>query len=188
MKLVSILLADLQRQYHFSGCTARQATRLGLTMQLMNPRFMPVVLCRLAHYFYIHRISILARIMSLLNFLFFGTEIAMRCEIGEGVYFPHTSGTVIGALKIGKNAVIYQGVTIGAKMIDYGYQADARPVIGDNVVLGSGAKVLGNITIGNHVIIGANAVVNKSLPDYVVAGGIPAQIIRKNPEHKANFS
>ena len=102
----------------------------------------------------------------------------MRCEIGPGLCFPHTVGTVIGALRIGRDAVIYHGVTLGAKEMDFGYDSKARPIIGDNVVIGSGAKVLGGITIGNNVIVGANAVVVESVPDNVVVGGVPAHILR----------
>jgi serine O-acetyltransferase len=178
MKLVSILMADLRRQYYYSGCQELQPNFLDLIKNLLNPRFIPVVLCRLAHYFYIINIPFIARLISLLNFIIFGIEIAMRCDIDEGLYFPHTSGTVIGAIKIGKNAVIYQGVTIGAKEIDINYHENLRPCLGDNVTVGSGVKVLGGISIGDNVILGANAVVTKSLCSDVVAVGIPARVIR----------
>jgi serine O-acetyltransferase len=135
------------------------------------------VLCRLATYFHIKRLSPLAKVISLLNFVLFGIEIALRCEIGKGLYFPHTVGTVIGALRIGENAVIYHGVTFGAKTIDIGYNEDSRPIVGNNVIIGSGAKVLGGIHIGNNVVIGANAVVTQSIPDNVKVGGIPAIVI-----------
>jgi serine O-acetyltransferase len=95
-----------------------------------------------------------------------------------GLYIPHPVGTVIGATKIGHNATILQGVTLGAKEIDISYLPANRPTIGDNVTIGAGAKVLGGIFIGDNVTIGANAVVTKSLPDHVVAAGVPAKIIR----------
>jgi len=66
--------------------------------------------------------------------------------------------------------------------MDVGYDSEARPIIGDNVVIGSGAKVLGGITVGNNVIIGANAVVVQSVPDNVVVGGVPAHILRHHSE------
>ena len=120
--------------------------------------------------------------------MIFGIEIAVNCEIGAGLYFPHTVGTVIGARKIGQNALIYQGVTIGAKHIDIGFDPSSRPLIGNDVTIGSGAKILGGIEIGNNVSIGANAVVTKSLPDHVVAVGIPAKIIRTNTVEKETNS
>jgi serine O-acetyltransferase len=183
MSLKQVLLVDLQRQYYFDGTPQRTPTVGGLLKRALNPRFMPVVLCRFANALHLKRLTSLARLISLLNFLLFGIEIAMRCEIGEGVFFPHTVGTVIGARHIGRNAVIYQGVTFGAKELDLGFHGDARPIIGDNVVVGAGAKVLGGITVGNNVVIGANAVVVTSLPDNVVVGGIPARILRQMNGH-----
>lgn len=179
MKTKEILLADLSRQYYFDGSANRSPNMLGLIKHAFSPRFTPVVLCRLSHALYCHRLSPLARFFSLINFVLFGIEIAMRCEIGAGLYFPHTVGTVIGAQKIGKNAVIYHNVTFGAKEIDIGYHDDQRPIVGDNVIVGSGAKVLGGITIGDNVVIGANAVVVESVPSNVVVGGIPAKIIKQ---------
>jgi len=102
----------------------------------------------------------------------------MRCEIGPGLCFPHTFGIVIGASRIGRNALIYHGVTLGAKEMDMLYDPGKRPIVGDNVVIGSGAKVMGGIEIGDNVVIGANAVVTKSVPPNVVVGGIPAGIIK----------
>jgi serine O-acetyltransferase len=100
------------------------------------------------------------------------------CTTKLPLYIPHPVGTVIGATKIGHNATILQGVTLGAKEIDISYLPANRPTIGDNVTIGAGAKVLGGINIGDNVTIGANAVVTKSLPDNVVAAGVPAKIIR----------
>ena len=96
-------------------------------------------------------------------------------KIGEGFYIGHFSGIVISsAAVIGKNCNISQGVTIGisGKGEDRGC-----PIIGDNVYIGAGAKVIGRITIGNNVAIGANAVVTKDVPDNAVVVGIPAKII-----------
>lgn len=176
--LRDLLRADLGRQAHFAGRSAGALTPLDVLRYGANPRFIPVLLTRLAAALYRRRLAPLARIVSFVNFAVFGIEIAMRCEIGPGLYLPHTVGTVIGAQRIGRNAVIYQNVTLGAKELDLGYHADERPVIGDNVTIGAGAKVLGGITVGNHVVIGANAVVTTSLPDSVVAGGVPARILR----------
>jgi serine O-acetyltransferase len=177
MKLKKILLADLQRQYYYAGRKDYMPGVFKLLLNMFNPRFLPVVFCRWAHALYKCRLTPLARLVSLLNFVLFGIEIAMRCEIGDGLYFPHTIGTVIGALRIGRNSVIYHGVTLGAKEMDIGYHAEARPIIGENVIVGSGAKVLGGITIGDNVTIGANAVVTHSFPNNVLIGGVPARIL-----------
>jgi serine O-acetyltransferase len=179
MKLKSILLADLGRQYHFGGRSELKPTVGRLIVELQNPRFLPVVVHRVAHHLYERKFRFLARLFSSVNLVLFGVEIAMRCDIGPGLCLPHTVGTVIGALRVGNNAVIYHQVTIGAKEMDIGYHEDKRPVIGDNVIIGSGAKVLGGITIGHNVTIGTNAVVTHSVPDNVVVGGIPARILKE---------
>jgi serine O-acetyltransferase len=176
---LNILLADLQRQYVYNGKAQKKATVLSLLTGVFSPRFVPVILCRIAHALYQEKMTPLARLFSLLNFVVFGIEIALRCEIGPGLYFPHTVGTVIGATRIGCNAVIYHGVTLGAKELDIAYNPNQRPTVGDNVVIGSGAKLLGGIKIGNNVKVGANAVVLDSFPDNVVVAGIPATIVRK---------
>ena len=182
--LKQTLLADLKRQYYFEGQPQRIPRTRDLLVGVFNPRFLPIVLCRLAHVSYQKRLGLLARLFSLLNFVLFGLEVSLRCDIGDGLFFPHTVGTVIGALSIGRNAVIYHGVTLGAKEIDIEYSRNQRPRIGDNVIIGSGAKVLGGITIGDNVRIGANAVVVDSLPDNVLVGGVPARILRGADEQK----
>lgn len=178
MTLKQTLRADLQRQFVFDGTPERKPTFFAFWMRVFNLHYMPVVLCRLTQALFRRRLRFLARLISATNIAFFGIEIAMRCEIGDGLYFAHTTGTVIGASRIGRNALIYHGVTLGAKEMDVGFHPERRPVLGDNVVVGSGAKVLGGITIGNNVIIGANAVVTRSVPDNVIVGGIPARILR----------
>jgi serine O-acetyltransferase len=179
MSLKECLLADLERQFFYDGQPNRVPTVLGVFRRALHPRFLPVLLFRLAHSCYNRQWGALAKVLSLTNFVLFGIEIAQRCEIGGGLFLPHTVGTVIGAKLIGKNAVIFQGVTLGAKSVDIGYDEASRPSLGDNVVIGSGAKVLGGISIGDNVTVGANAVVTKSLEDRVVAVGIPATVVRR---------
>lgn len=174
------LSADLRR-FHATMHSGTPAGRLRLALYLLSPRFAPMLLCRLAFHLHKWRLSPLAKLVSLLNFVMFGIEIAVRCPIGPGLFFPHTQGTVVGASRIGANATIYQGVTIGAKELDGGYNDDRRPAIGDDVLIGSGAKVLGPIEIGNGVRIGANAVVVDTLPPGVLAVGAVARIIERNP-------
>lgn len=178
--MMALLKKDLERVYYFEGHPDRKASPGDVWRRALTPRFLPVILCRMSHALYYRKHTVLSRLVSLLNFQLFGIEIAMRCEIGPGLYFPHTIGTVIGALRIGCNVLIYNGVTLGAKEMDLSYSSEKRPIVGDNVIIGSGAKVLGGITLGDNVIVGANAVVTHSIPVNAVVGGVPARILRSS--------
>lgn len=94
-------------------------------------------------------------------------------EIGGGLYIQHGFATMIAAKSIGENCWINQQVTIG-----YNGHGDP-PVIGDNVTITCGAKVLGAITVGSHVTVGANAVVIRDVPENCVVGGVPAKILKR---------
>jgi serine O-acetyltransferase len=93
--------------------------------------------------------------------------------VGEGLFIQHGFSTIITADHIGKNCWINQQVTIG-------YNGDKRPTILDNVTVNAGAKVIGGVTVGNNVIIGANCVVVKDVPDNCTVVGVPAKIIKRN--------
>jgi serine O-acetyltransferase len=175
--LAQLLKADLARQYAYDGVPDRPATLIGVARRVVNPHFAPVVLYRVSHALHRSGFSSLARLASALNFILFGVEIAMRCEIGPGLYFAHTAGIVIGAARIGRDALIYNGVTIGAKTMDVAYDLARRPIIGDGVMIGAGAKVLGGIVVGDGVTIGANAVVTRSVAPRLIVAGIPARVI-----------
>jgi serine O-acetyltransferase len=105
----------------------------------------------------------------------FGIEVTPNCEIGPGLFFPHTVGTVIGACRLGQNVTVYHGVTLGAKELDMHFDPATRPSVGDNVILGSGAKILGGISIGDNVIIGANSVVLHSIAPNLRIVGVPGR-------------
>ncbi|NQW95215.1 MAG: serine acetyltransferase [Polaromonas sp.] len=176
--LWSYLAADLRRAQNILHGTSTDLSGIGLWLGMFSPRFVPVLLCRVAHWFYCWRLGPVAKMVSLLNFFFFGIEIAVRCPIGKGLFFPHTQGTVIGAYAIGENATIFQGVTLGAREVDFSYQQSSRPTVGDGVTIGSGAKVLGGLTLGSGSRVGANAVVLESIPENAVAVGIPARVVK----------
>jgi serine O-acetyltransferase len=117
----------------------------------------------------------MALMLSLINLVFFGLEVTPRCSIGPGLILPHTHGTVIGAKCIGCNSTIFQGVTLGAKYADLEFDPSTRPIVGDNVTLGAGAKILGGITIGHGAIVAANSLVVSSVPDNAFMIGVPAE-------------
>lgn len=137
----------------------------------------PVVLLRLAEFFHAHRLGLFSKLFSVLNVFIFGIEVSPKVQIGGGLFLPHTVGTVIGAARIGDNCTIMQGVTLGTSEPDMGFTVSERPVVGNDVLIGSGAKVIGGITVGDHARIGANAVVLRDVPAYALAVGVPAKIV-----------
>jgi len=111
-----------------------------------------------------------------LIYLSYGLEIMVGADYEGGLYIAHPIGTVIAAKSIGKNCTVIANVTIGMR------NKFEFPVIGDNVFIGAGARVLGGITIGDNAVIGANAVVINDVPPGATVVGIPARIIRINGE------
>jgi serine O-acetyltransferase len=177
LNLKQLLYSDLARHYELEGSPGIEPNFLRFLCRLAHFRFLPVVLCRISRAAMLHRVPLLPKLLTYLNAVLFGIEVTPRCEIGPGVFFPHTSGTVIGAVKIGAHATIYQGVTLGAKKLGLGVDPAHRPQVGDNVVLGAGCKILGGIVIGDNVIVGANSVVVRSVPPNRTLAGIPARDI-----------
>jgi serine O-acetyltransferase len=173
--LKALLYADLERQLELNGFPGAKASLLSLLRRLLHPRFLPIVLCRCSRAALLLGIPAISYLLSYLNQIIFGIEISPKCAIGPGIFFPHTSGTVIGASKIGRNAVIFQGVTLGAKEMDMGFDETLRPQIGNNVVVGAGAKVLGGICLGDNVRVGANSVLLRSVPANSTVAGVPAR-------------
>jgi serine O-acetyltransferase len=151
-----------------------------LLCRLLHPRFLPIALCRASRAALLAGIPALPQLLGYLNLVLFGLEVAPRCEIGPGIFFPHPSGTVIGSWHIGSNVTIFQGVTLGSQKLDMGFDSSLRPEIGDDVVIGAGAKILGGIRIGNHVTVGANAVVVDSIENGCTVVGIPGRPLRSH--------
>ena len=169
------LRCDIERFHRLRGDFSHMSTFL-LLVTCVNPRMAPVVLLRLSEFFYERRLGVLSKLFSMLNVVIFGIEVSPRVSIGGGLFLPHTVGTVLGASQIGENCTIMQGVTLGASDTDLSFTVSERPVIGSNVLIGAGAKVIGGVTVGDHARIGANAVVLQDVPAYALAVGVPALI------------
>ncbi len=119
-----------------------------------------------------HHLKPVAFLLYRLNIFCSHAVIGRGAEFGAGLIILHTSGIVVNSkVKAGKNLILEHGVTIGA-------EKNLCPVLGDNVFVGAGAKIIGGVTIGSDVKIGANAVVTKDLPDGATAVGIPAKVIK----------
>lgn len=174
----TLVITDLRR---LLDNKSKSASFFHIIFMLANPRFAPVLLIRLAKSFsQVPILSLFSPVITWVNFILFGIEVTTKCEIGPGLFLPHSSGIVIGASSIGKNVTLYQGVTLGAVFLDLNYEESARPRLGDDVVVGSGAKVLGGIIVGDNARIGANAVVLENVPSDCTAAGVPAVIRKKN--------
>jgi serine O-acetyltransferase len=149
------------------------------------PGFHAILLHRLAHKLYKARFNFLARLISQLGRATTGIEIHPGATIGRRFFIDHGMGVVIGeTTEIGDDVLLYQNVTLGGTGNEKGKR---HPTIGNNVVIGTGAKVLGNITIGNHVKIGAGSVVVRPVPDYSTVVGIPGRVVRSRGEAVDNL-
>ncbi len=136
-----------------------------------------VLAYRVSHRFYKRKLYLPARIISQGARLFTGIEIHPGATIGKGLFIDHGSGVVIGeTAEIGDNCTLYQGVTLGGTGKDSGKR---HPTLGNNVMVGAGAKVLGPFKIGDNSKIAANAVVLKEVPEDCTAVGIPAKIVKR---------
>jgi serine O-acetyltransferase len=141
---------------------------------------------RLAHRLWRHRLRFLARWLSWAARVLTGVDIHPAAVIGDRVFIDHALGVVIGeTAEVGDDVTIYQGVTLGGTSLVH---AKRHPTVGDRVVIGAGAKILGPITIGDDSRVGANAVVVHSVPANSVVVGIPGRIIsRSRTHHDARF-
>ncbi|MBI2871110.1 MAG: serine O-acetyltransferase [Candidatus Omnitrophica bacterium] len=136
-----------------------------------------IMFYRAAHRLHALKIPFLPRFVSQFARAVTGIEIHPGAKIGRGFFIDHGMGVVIGETTvIGKNVTLFQGVTLGGTGKERGKR---HPTIGDNVVVSTGAKVLGNITIGDYVNVGANAVVIRDVPSNCTVVGVPGRIARK---------
>ncbi len=131
------------------------------------------MLARVAHWFYKHKRYFIARALSQTNRFFTGVEIHPGAKIGKGLFIDHGMGIVIGeTAEIGDNCTIYHGVTLGGTGKDKGKR---HPTIGNNVLIGTGSKVLGPFTVGDNARIGSNSVVLSAVAPDTTVTGVPAR-------------
>ena len=154
------------------------AARNWLEVLLCYPGLQALLLHRLSHWLYNLGLPVIPRLISHFSRFFTGIEIHPGAQIGKGVLIDHGMGVVIGETAIiGDYALIYQGVTLGGTGKESGKR---HPTLGENVVVGAGAKVLGNIQIGNDVRIGAGSVVLRDVPSDCTVVGIPGRVIYRS--------
>ncbi|MEP6717386.1 MAG: serine O-acetyltransferase [Terriglobia bacterium] len=152
------------------------AAKSVLEIVLCYPGFHAILLHRLAHSLYKKQLPLIPRVISQISRMLTGIEIHPGATIGRRFFIDHGMGVVIGETTvIGDDVLLYQGVTLGGTGNEKGKR---HPTIGNNVVFGTGSKVLGSIHIGNHVKIGAGSVVVHSVPDHSTVVGIPGRVVR----------
>ena len=152
------------------------AARSNAEVLLLYPGVHALLAYRLSHALHKKEHYFAARAVSQTARFFTGIEIHPGAKIGKGLMIDHGMGVVIGeTAEIGDNCTIYQGVTLGGTGKDVGKR---HPTLGNNVMVGSGAKVLGPLTIGDNTKIAAGAVVNKDVRENTIVGGVPAKYIK----------
>jgi len=154
------------------------AARNSLEIILLYSGLRAVIYYRIAHKLLLLKIPILPRLISQFARSITGIEIHPGAKIGKGLFIDHGMGVVIGETSILEdNVTLFQGVTLGGTGKETGKR---HPTIGNNVVIGAGAKVLGNITIGDNSYVGANAVVIKDVPHNSTVVGVPGRITKQD--------
>lgn len=153
------------------------AVKSPLEVILCYPGFHAIIMHRIAHWFYRRRLFLVARFISQVNRFFTQIEIHPGAKIGQGFFIDHGAGVVIGeTAEIGDNVTLYQGVTLGGTGKEKGKR---HPTIGNNVVISSGAKVLGSFRVGDNVKIGAGSVVLKEVPPNSTVIGVPGRVVKR---------
>ncbi|MBI4654157.1 MAG: cysteine--tRNA ligase [Nitrospirae bacterium] len=167
---------DIERDYK-AIFERDPAVRNGLEIIFAYPGFHAIFLHRINHFLWNIGIPVIPRFLSHIGRFLTGIEIHPCAKIGAGFFIDHGMGVVIGETsEIGENATLYQGVTLGGTGKEKGKR---HPTLGNNVVVGTGAKILGAITIGDNVAIGANSVVLKSIPGNSIVVGVPGRVTKK---------
>lgn len=171
-KVISQIKEDIQTIYEKDP-----AAENILEVLLCYPGLHALIMHRIAHKLSYWKIPLIPRIISNISRFFTGIEIHPQARIGRRFFIDHGMGVVIGATTIiGDDVLLYQGVTLGGTGNEHGKR---HPTLGNNIVVGSGAKVLGNIEIGSNSRIGAGSVVVDSVPENSTVVGIPGRIVRQ---------
>ena len=161
------------------------AAKSKLSIILTYPGVKAVLFHQIAHFFSVAKFNLIARVISQFSRFLTGIEIHPAAKIGKNFFIDHGMGVVIGETsEIGDNVTIYHMVTLGgispSISSDSQRQVKRHPTLKDNVVIGSGAQVLGPLTVGENAKVGANAVVTKDVPANAVMVGIPAKNVNKD--------
>jgi len=176
MSLISSLKRDIQ------ACFQRDPAAVStLEVLLAYPGFHARQFHRLAHALHRWRVPVVPRLISHLSRFLTGIEIHPGAKIGEGLFIDHGMGVVIGeTTEIGDNCTLYQGVTLGGTSQQ---RVKRHPTLGNNVVVGAGARLIGAITIGDNVKVGAGSVVVTSVPPNATVIGVPGRVVAiRNPD------
>ncbi len=175
--ILSIVLSNLVADFRIIF-DRDPAARNWLEVLFCYPGLQALLFYRLAHWLHVLGLPFIPRLISHLARWFTGIEIHPGATIGKGVFIDHGMGVVIGETAIvGDYSLIYQGVTLGGTGKESGKR---HPTLGENVVVGAGAKVLGNLLIGNNVRIGAGSVVLRDVPSDCTVVGIPGRIVYRS--------
>ncbi len=169
-------LKDLYKHHNTTNIKKCSSMFLLFKYIIISKGFRAVFFYRIVHQLYNSNIFLIKDIFLFLNLILNNIEISYQAEIGPGLLIPHAQCIVIGSFCIiGNNVTVQQGVTIGANL-DKVKNGRKYPIIGDNVLLGAGAKIIGPVIIGENSIVGANSVVVKDIPKNSIAVGIPARV------------
>ena len=168
------------------------AAKSKLSIILTYPGVKAIFFHKIANFFAIAKFQLIARIVSQFSRFLTGIEIHPKANIGKNLFIDHGMGVVIGETSdIGDNVTIYHMATLGgiSPSINSNEQRNIKrhPTLKDNVVVGSGAQILGPVTVGKNAKIGANAVVTKDVPENAVMVGIPAKNVGETSSSDENF-
>ena len=156
------------------------AARNRVEVFLLYPCINALIHYRIAHFFYTKKCFFIARLISQFARFITGIEIHPGAKIGKGLFIDHGMGVVIGeTAEVGDNVTLYHGVTLGGTGKDKGKR---HPTLGNNILIGSGAKILGPINIGDNCKVGANSVVLKDIPEGSTVVGIPGKVVHPKPK------
>ena len=159
------------------------AARSRLEVLLCYPGLHALLTYRAAHWLWHHHLHLMARFLSEIGRFFTGIEIHPAASIGRGLFIDHGMGTVIGeTTQIGDGCTLYQGVTLGGTGKETGKR---HPTLGNGVVVGVGSSILGNILVGDNVLVGAGSVVIRPVPADATVVGVPARVVREQGKRVA---